>query len=270
MGQVLSVVVFHFVLCNNGQNHFSEELMNDQMNVPVSPDPAGFSGWFRTWINAVSKPSEQAYATMAEHPDAQSYNRAFIWVFLAGTVSAIISGLLRGILELAGFNTQIQLPALSQYLGNATPRGGLASIGIALCASPLSGVLAVLGFAIFVGVIQWVARMFKGVGNFSQLAYVTAAISVPFTLVTSFLTPFAAIKIVGLCVNSISLILGLYAIYLQLLAVKAVNKFGWGEAAGSYFIPLILIVCICGCVAVGLGSILGAGFSELLKQRITP
>jgi hypothetical protein len=249
---------------------FLEELVNDQMNTPVSPASAGFSSWVTTWINAVTKPSEQSYTAMAEHPDAQTNNRAFIWVFLAGTISAVISGILRGILQLAGFSTQIAIPGLSQYMGNGAARSPLASIGISLCASPISGAFAVLGFAIVVGIIQWVAKMFKGTGNFSQLAYVIAAISVPFTLITSFLTPFASIKFVGFCVSGISLLLGLYGIYLQLLAVKSVNRFGWGEAAGSYFIPVILIACICGCVVVGIGSALGAGFSSLLKQRLTP
>ena len=123
-----------------------------------------------------------------------------------------------------------------------------------------------IGFAIFVGIVQWVAKMFKGVGTFAQLAYVTAAISVPFSLVTSFLTPFSTVNIVGYCTGGISLILGLYAMYLQLLAVKAVNKFGWGEAAGSYFLPLILIVCICACVFMVLGSMFGLAFSEMLNQ----
>lgn len=243
--------------------------MNDQMNAPTPPEPASFSSWFSIWINAVTKPSEQTYTAMSEHPDAQSYSRAFTWVFLAGTISAVISGVLRGILELAGLSTQVQIPGMSELIGSGAPPNALASLGISLCTSPISGALAVLFFAIFVGIIQWVAKMFKGVGNFSQLAYVTAAISVPFSLVSSFLTPFSTVQVVGYCTAAISLLMGLYAMYLQLLAVKAVNKFGWGEAAGSYFLPVLLIACICGCVIVGLGSMFGLAFNELLNQGLT-
>jgi len=241
--------------------------MNEEMNAPVSPEPAGASDWFTVWINAVTKPSEQAYAAMAEHRDAQSYNRAFVWVFLAGTVAAVISGLLQGILNMAGLSSS--MPGMSDLVGGGR-QGGLAGLAIAVCSAPISGAVAVLGFAIFVGVIQWVARMFKGVGTFSQMAYVAAAISVPFSFITSFLTPFSTVNVVGYCTGGISLILGLYAMYLQILAVKAVNKFGWGEAAGSYFIPLILIVCICACVVVALGSMFGLAFGDLLNQRFTP
>lgn len=240
--------------------------MNDQNTPPMSPEPPGFAGWFSIWLNAVTKPSEQAYSALAGSPDAQTNNRAFTWVFLAGTASAIISGILQALLQLAGLAPQI--PGLSDLVGNA-PRSVVGSLGIALCTSPIAGAFGVLFFAIFVGVVQWVAKMFKGTGSFSQLAYVSAAISVPFTLVSSLITPFVTLGPVGYCFSAVSLLLGLYAIYLQLLAVKSVNRFGWGEAAGAYFLPLLLIVCLCACVTFGLVSILAPAISETFNQ-ITP
>lgn len=240
--------------------------MNETNNAPMSPEPAGVAGWFSIWLNAVTKPSEQAYAALAESTDAQTNNRAFTWVFLAGTASAIISGILQALLSLAGFAPQI--PGLSDLTGNA-PRSAIGTLGISLCASPVAGAFAVLFFAIFIGITQWVAKMFKGTGNFSQLAYVTAAISVPFTLVSSLLTPLSALGVVGYCFGGVSLLLGLYGMYLQLLAVKSVNRFGWGEAAGAYFLPLLLIVCLCACVTFGLISLLVPAISETFNQ-ITP
>lgn len=237
--------------------------MNDQNNPPMSPEPPGFAGWFSIWLKAVTKPSEQAYSALAGSPDAQTNNRAFTWVFLAGTVSAIISGILQALLQLAGLAPQ--MPGLSDLVGNA-PRSAIGSLGIALCTSPVAGAFAVLFFAIFVGVVQWVAKMFKGTGSFSQLAYVTAAISVPFTLVSSLLTPFVTLGPVGYCFSAVSLLLGLYAMYLQLLAVKSVNRFGWGEAAGAYFLPILAFGCFCACVAFGLTSLLAPVISETFDQ----
>ncbi len=241
--------------------------MSEQMNAPMSPEPAGFATWFSIWMDAVTKPSEQKYASMAEHPNARSNTRAFTWVFLAGTIAAIISAVLQAILQMAGITAQV--PGLSDLIGSA-PRSALASLGIGLCTSPVAGAIGVLFFAIFVGIIQWLAKMFKGVGNFSQLAYVMAAISVPFSLVTSLLTPFSTIGVVGYCFSAISLIFGLYAMYLQLLAVKAVNKFGWGETLGSYFLPVLLFFCICACIAFGIASMFGVAYSEFLNQGFTP
>lgn len=237
--------------------------MNDQMNAPISPEPAGFAGWFTIWLSSVTKPSELAYSRLAESPDAQNNTRAFTWVFLAGTISAIISGVLQALLQLAGFAPQT--PGLADVIGSA-PRSAVGSLGIALCTSPIAGALSVLFFAIFVGIVQWVAKMFKGTGNFSQLAYVTAAISVPVTLVSSLFTPFSTLGVVGYCFSGVSLILGFYAMYLQLLAVKSVNKFGWGEAAGSYFLPIFLIACLCVCVVFGLTSLFAPAISDTFNQ----
>lgn len=240
--------------------------MNETNNAPMSPESAGFAGWFSIWLNAVTKPSEKAYSALAESTDAQTNNRAFTWVFLAGTVSAIISGILQALLQLAGLAPQ--MPGISDLIESA-PRSAIGSLGIALCTSPVAGAFAVLFFAIFVGVVQWVAKMFKGTGSFSQLAYVTAAISVPFTLVSSLLSPFVTLGTVGYCFSGVSLLLGLYAMYLQLLAVKSVNRFGWGEAAGSYFLPVLAFGCLCACVAFGLTSLLLPAVSETFNQ-ITP
>ncbi|MGZ9223404.1 MAG: hypothetical protein ACXW4Q_14960, partial [Anaerolineales bacterium] len=94
--------------------------MNDQMNAPISPEPSrptGISEWFSIWTTAVTKRSEQTYAMMAEHPDALTVTRAFTWIFLAGTVSALISGILQAVVELAGFSSQV--PGLAEMFGSA-------------------------------------------------------------------------------------------------------------------------------------------------------
>ena len=247
--------------------------MNEQPNVPMtsgSADSAGFAGWLSTWMTAVTKPSEQTYAMLAEHPDARSNNRAFTWVFLGGTISALISGLLQAILELAGFPSQT--PSLGQLFGGNAAQGGMLSLGIAICASPIAGALATLFFAIGVGIIQWVAKMFKGTGTFSQLAYTVAAISVPFSIVSSILTPFSAIQYVNICMGLLGIGLGIYGLVLQVMAVKAVNKFGWGEAAGSVLLPGLLIGCCAVVVIVGMAS-LGVAVSDTfnsINQSLAP
>jgi hypothetical protein len=242
-----------------------EELMNDQMNAPMSPEPAGVAGWFSTWMTAVTKPNEQTFVTMAEHPDAMSSNRAFTWVFLAGTISALISGVLQAILQLAGFVSQT--PGLSDLFGGNAERGVAFTFGVAICSSPIAGALGVLFFAISVGIVQWVAKMFKGTGTFSQLAYTMAAVSVPFTLVSSLLTPFSGIPVVGICTGLASILFGLYALVLEIMAVKGVNKFGWGEAIGSLFLPGIVLVCCLSIFTIAalrlLGPAIGDTFSSI-------
>ncbi|HEU0295997.1 MAG TPA: YIP1 family protein [Anaerolineales bacterium] len=236
--------------------------MNDQPNAPLVTGPddaAGMAGWFSTWITAVTKPSEQTYAALAEHPDARSNSRAFTWIFLAGTASALISGVLQAILELAGFPSQT--PSWGDLFGGNAGQGGMISLGVAICASPIAGAIATLFFAIGVGIVQWIAGLFKGTGTYSQLAYTLAAISVPVSLVSSILTPLSSVQFVNLCAGLISLIVGLYALVLQVMAVKAVNRFGWGEAIGSVLLPGVALACCAVVVIVGLAA-LGASVSN--------
>jgi len=239
--------------------------MNEQLNAPMPAEPAGVAGWFSTWMAAVTKPNEQTYATMAEHPDAMSVSRAFTWVFLAGTISALISGILQAILQLAGFASQA--PSLGDLFGRNAGRGVGLSFVIAICGSPVAGAISTFFFAIGIGIIQWVAKMFKGVGTFSQLAYVMAAVSVPISIVSSVFTPFSGIRFVSICTGLISVLLILYSIVLEVVAVKGVNKFGWGQALGSIFLPVIVLAC---CLAIPiiatmtvLGPIIGNTFSSI-------
>jgi hypothetical protein len=242
-----------------------EEPMNEQSNTPMSVEPsgsAGVAGWVSTWMTAITKPNEQTFATMADHPDARSNNRAFIWVFLGGTVSALISGILTAIIGMAGFAAASPL----DVFGGGAGQGGIASLGIAICTSPISGAIGVLAFAISTGIFQWVAKMFKGTGTYSQLAYVLAAISVPFNLVFGFLVPFNGIRFVGACASLITLVALVYVVFLEIAAVKGVNKFGWGQAAGSVLLPALVVGCCVAVVVFGALSFLGPAIGETFES----
>jgi Yip1-like protein len=243
--------------------------MNNQLNTPVTPEPSrrsGISEWFSIWMMAITNRSEQTYARMAERPDAATPNRAFLWVFLAGTVSALVSGILQALLELVGLASPTA--GLAEIFGGGQG-GAAASLGISICVSPVAGGIAVLFFAIGVGIIQWIAKMFGGVGTFSKMAYPMAAISVPFTLLTSVLTPLSTITYVGICTGLLSLVIAVYAIVLEVTAVKGVNHFGWGQALGSFFLPTLIVIC-CAVVPIGviammrlLGPQIGNTFSTI-------
>jgi len=211
--------------------------MNDQMNAPISGS-TGMAGWLSIWIEAVTKPNEQTYATMVERPEATT-KIAYLWVFIAGTVSWLIQGLFGMVLSLAGFSSSAS--AFSQLGGMGGGTG--VSLSIVVCGIPIVGVFSVLGLIIGAGIIQWIAKMFGGTGSFAKLVYVFAGISVPITLVSAILSPFSAIPVLGICTGVITLVIAIYAIVLQVMAVKGVNNFGWGQALGSVFIPVIVFAC---------------------------
>jgi len=235
------------VLCNNGQNSHSEEHMNEQSEMPASPKPSGFSSWFSVWMDAATKPNEQTFARLAASPNAKM-TTAFLWVFLGSLLNFFVATLVQGAI-MGQMMRQFDLEGTLR----TTIGGGFLSV---ICGAPIGAVMSVVFFALFTGVVQWVAKMFGGKGTFEQLAYVFAAISVPFTVISSVLTLLAAIPYVGFCFGFIGLGVTIYVIVLEVMAVKGVNQFGWGEAAGSFFLPGIVLFCCIAVVVAGLVSAL--------------
>lgn len=230
--------------------YVSEELMNDQMNAPMSPAPApapgGMQSVFQIWMNAVTKPNEQTYADMAASPNAK-LTTALLWVFIGSLVSAFFASLVQGV---------AMRQILQQYGGSQFQLGG-GGIGASLirivCGAPIAAVISVVLFALVAAIVQFLAKSFGGRGTLDQLAYAFAAIYTPFALVSGVLTLLSAIPLVGLCFSLISLIAALYVLFLQVTAVKGVNQIGWGQAAGAFFLPVVVLCCCLAAVAGGIG-----------------
>lgn len=229
-------------------------------NSPIMQPTPGVSGWLPTWIKAVTKPSEQTFIEITSSPEASS-KTAFLWVFIAGTLSGLVSGLIQMALLAAG----VQPQGFGQFSG-AAGRGIGTGLGIAICSAPISGLLSVIGLAIGVAIIQWIAKLFGGTGTFEKLAYAIAAITVPVTLVAMFLTPLSAVQYLGICTGLLSAGIGFYALFLQITAVKAVNGFGWGPAIGSVLLPGVVIVLLCACVVGVSMALLGPRITEIFRQ----
>jgi len=69
-----------------------------------------------------------------------------------------------------------------------------------------------------------------------------------------------------LCFNAILAIAGIYILVLNIMAAKAVNRFGWGEAAGSVLIPGLVIGLLCCCLIGGISMVAGAAFKNIFQQ----
>lgn len=243
-------------------------------NTPVMESKPGPTGWLPVWIKAVTQPNEQTFVDITESPDVKS-NTAYLWVFMAGTISGIIQAFATTIRAATGAGSMFQrIPGLEQYVPQTVGRGGgVGALVGGLCASPLAGLFAVIFFALFVAIIQWIAKLFGGVGTYEKLLYALAAITVPFTIVSSVFVLFSMIPFVGICTGLISFGLAIYSLVLQVMAVKAVNRFGWGQAAGSVFLPGCVVFIICACIVFGglmlLGPMIGKVFQQI-NQSLAP
>jgi hypothetical protein len=117
-----------------------------------------------------------------------------------------------------------------------------------LCVAPVLAALSTLVFALVVAVVQWLARMFGGTGNYDQLAYALAAIAAPVTILTGILNLLGAIPYVGFCFGLLGFLAAIYVLVLQIMAVKGVNHISWGGAIGAYFIPVLVLGFLCACL----------------------
>jgi len=235
--------------------------MSEQMNTPMLPPPSGFSEWLSIWRDALTKPSEQTFSRIALSPNAK-ITTALLWVFLGSLINFFLASLVQGqLMSQMMQNSNFGVEGLPQSTG-----GGLLT---AICGAPVGAVISVVVFALVTGIVQLIAKMFGGRGTFDQVAYALAAIVAPFYIVSSLLTLLSAIPYVGACFGIIGLLAALYVLALEVMAVKGVNQFGWGQAIASLLLPLFVFVC---CIAVGafaLVQAIGPNMSDIFNA-LTP
>jgi len=235
--------------------------MNEPTNAPVLPPRSGISEWVSVWREAITRPSEQTFAGIAQSPNAKS-TTAFLWIFLGSLVSSLLALPAQGVL----MRQMMQSMGLEEQ-GFPAAGGGLLTV---ICGAPVGAVVAVVLFAIVVGIVQLLARMFGGRGTFDQLAYAIAAIVTPFYLVSGVLGLLSAIPFAGFCFGLLGFAAGLYVLVLEVMAVKGVNQFGWGQALGSLLLPVFAIAC---CISVGVAgilSLLGPQVTDIFNSMMTP
>ncbi len=238
--------------------------MSDQMpNAPMMP--AGPTSFFQTWIPALTKPNEQTYASIAASPNAKA-TTAYLWVFLSSLVASLITLIVQG--------ATLRERLAASGVGADRLGSGIGAILITLlCGTPIFAVIGTLFFAIGVAIVQWIAKMFGGKGTNDQLAYAFASISVPYSLISSVFILLSAIPFVGFCFRIILGLAGLYIIVLEIMAVKGVNQFGWGQAIGSLFIPILVVGLLCCCLLAVLGAAMGPMIGNIfstINQSLNP
>ena len=226
--------------------------MNEPTNAPMLPPPSGVSEWVSVWRDAITRPSEQTFARIGQSPNAKS-TTAFLWIFLGSLVSSLLAipaqgALMRQMMQNAGLEEQV-VPSLGS---------GLMTV---ICGAPIGAVIAVVMFAIVVGIVQLLAKMFGGRGTFDQLAYAIAAILTPFYLVSGVLSLLSAIPYAGFCFGLLGFAAALYVLVLEVMAVKGVNQFGWGPAIGSLLLPVVAVAC---CISVTVGALLSMMAPEMM------
>ena len=236
---------------------------SNQSIMMEDPDNPPHQGAFPVWSRVFTKPNQQTFVEITAHPDATAKN-AYIWVFAAGTLSGLINSFTR--LALGMTLLRQTMPEIDQMPGFSMGFGIGGILG-AICAAPLAGILSVIGFAISVALIHWVARFLGGQANFDRIAYAFGAITTPIMVISAFLVPVSSlIPYASFCTLPALLLLGLYVVFLQVTAVKSVHGFGWLEAAIAVFLPVILLIFLCAFAVMGIMNALGSSVNDILQQ----
>lgn len=163
--------------------------------------------WSETWIKALTRPSVATYEEIVNDPNAGP-RRAITWMIacsLLGVIFYIIFGYMFGIDAIMRMDEALESMLL-----------------VFLCFVPFMIFVSILEVVINSGISQLIAKLLGGTGTFSKLIYAFAAYQAPLTLIR-FINGIPLIKILYMP-------LLLYGIFLSIIALKAVHKFGWGRA----------------------------------------
>lgn len=208
--------------------------------------------WSEVWVNALTKPSVETYEDIVADPNA-SASKAYAWVLITSFISYVItigvSFFLDAILGTSGLE---QVGFLESITG---------SILLVMCCAPILALFAVLGLAINAGISQFVAGLLGGTGTYNQLAYAFGAYQAPLTLITSF---FSAIPYL----NCLGFLFGLYAIVLNITAIKAVNRFDWGRAIASSVVVILGVIAVVAVMVIIVLALLGPAIGSVFSNII--
>ncbi len=224
-------------------------------NPQMMPQAQTFT-WFEAWKKAMLNPNVENYRLLLADPRA-TIDRAFIWLAIVyGTsfaISYISSSVFVALFSGATSTTNVDLFGELSFQSEETGAFIISSILLTICLIPFTIVFALVGVSFFSGILHVVARIFGGNATFDKTLYALALIWAPITLISSLSSPFVFASlafpylfIISVIATSIaSLILSLYSIYLETIAIKAAHNIGWGESFITVISPVLLVFGCC-------------------------
>jgi thioredoxin-like negative regulator of GroEL len=224
--------------------------------------------WVEAWTLALTRPTSKTYASLLADPNAGAL-RALTWIVATALFGAFFFILMQAAVLLA---TGQALPTAGRAL-NADP---LAVIGIALlCAAPLNAVGLVINLSINAAIFNLAGRVLGGRGTFGGQLYAMTLFTAPLLVLGFVAFTFAYLAItltqnpsLTLLLSCIALPLGLYALYLNVLALKAAQGFGWGRAILAFLLPVLAGVALYACLVFVAAQALGPTFLQDLQRNL--
>jgi Yip1-like protein len=216
----------------------------------AQPQPPGFAGLFRKWINVTTRPGVSTITT--ELPTA-NWRDIWLSLLLLGVISAI-----------AGFIRYTLFPVtntVQPFLSTLTPeqRAQLepylhSALTQTVPSSQLAQIITVpIGFIIGQAIIFVFAKLFRGQGTFMHQAYAFMLYAVP---INGLIAVLGIIPVLG---GLAAFALGIYGIVLAVLSVSASHVIGIGRSIWVLLTPFLIIAAlICGLFILLIAVFAGA------------
>ena len=170
---------------------------------------------------AVTQPSVATYERIINDPDATP-SRARKWLF---------------------FTSLITIPVTLVIVATLDPRRfgrlGISSLTpILLILTPVLAGLSVLGGMLSALFLHWGAKLVGGDGEYDKIFFATVAISCAVAIPSVILQGIPALSL-------LSLLLSIYTLILEVIAIRAVYRLGVGASClATIVIPIIFIIVI--------------------------
>jgi thioredoxin-like negative regulator of GroEL len=222
--------------------------------------------WVEAWALALTRPTSGTYAGLLSDPNAGAL-RALTWIITASLFGTYFFILMQAAVLLAtGQSAPVNAPGLT-----TTP---LAAIGIAaLCVAPLSALGNVINLSVSAAVFNLAGRVLGGRGTFGGQLYAIAAYTAPLLILGFVASTFAyliftfsqtiAFTLVLYCLG---IPLGLYTLYLNVLAIKAAQGFGWLRAIVAFLLPALAGIAVGACLVFVIAQSLGPDVLRNLQE----
>lgn len=217
---------------------------------PPSASPRPFGEIPGLWTK-VFQMTEQFFAQ--EAPRASGSN-TLISVLIMGVVSSVlatISSLIWGGTQMAFLPPEYR-EAMAVGMGS--------NLVCSLC-STLIG--TAIGFYLGNGLVYLGARIFGGTGDFTTQAYLASLFAVPVGIVAG---------LVGLvpCVGLIAVLaVSIYALVLNVRAVKVAHNLTTGRAVAAVIVPALVIGVLVACLIVVMLAVLGPAIGNIFENIVT-
>ena len=194
--------------------------------------------WLETWQMAVFSPSELTYQSIYMDPKG-NHTRILWWVSIVSVLSSVVNLIVGLLLNTSSFTMR--------FNSFSSTSSGSFDILFGLISIPINLVFALISYYIWVGLIYLMAMILGGKAEYGKTAYVFAAIYFPINFIVALLS---FIPLLG-ALAAIPVVF--YELVLLVIAIKAINQFGWMKAIISVswlLLAIFAFFCLCGILFV--------------------